>query len=1549
MPARVNRNFVIGASVGAVLVLALASGAGYYALKGRGDRNVARGDALAAQGKYDEAAAYYARAVGGDQTNRPWLEKWRDALVKTTPERREYDEKYRFYLSILQKLAMLSPSDPEAQITYIKELDAGTRIGGVSRESLERLIRDTQDRSRRIDEKSPGYTRLMCYRALAQVDRMGLITVEERERHEALEDLQNAIDQSPREWQARLGIVRWHSAEAERLRKEARPDLVEVEVEAARRALGGLLEAIPNQPEALLAGLLMDHQERLRKSAGTPDALRAAVNATSEQASNVLDAAMTTPTLDLRGEHVARMYNILAPFMDDAGLARLQEMISRVRQDRPADPALTLVYGQLLIRRAEHQAAIEEFQKVIDLPDPPVSLEGVLMPLRRMMAAGGKVDAALEMYGRSSDDQARAAAMSLVKKYRDELEQMTGVRGRETLLWRDAQIAVSERQPEAALKHLTELRRTAGSQSLEVLGLLAEVLMQQNNLGEARRVYMEMLEQAPNLAMIQARLGEIALQMRDMKEAQERYTLASQLEPANQAFSDRVKQIRTATGQQGPADQADPMIKGAREAREMRDRGQLAEARQKLEDLWATRPGNKFLLAELIQIDLLQNKKDEAIERVRSALRASPNDLSLKKMLASLEIDDPIERAKAIIEGSDLTPGNKQLELFQVFLAASRPNEAAAALEEAERVEPDNPRVIDLGFVAALGTRDMDKAQRLAQRAAEMNIDQVQGLLYQGRIQLVEGKDRDAVLTFERALKELPYSPDVRRLLGQAYSNVGRSADALTMFQRAYEARPDDIYAARDYAQALTMANRCKDALAVIGPSGALRFAREPDTIRFWLDLETRCGDRARVLAARRELMRMMPNDTVNGITLARMLIEDGKWTDARDLIGQLNEGDNVAKLDIALLEATLITAEPDKGGVEAGLERLRQYIGSVPEDKVTAAMYLAMGDFLLLNGQVEEAIAAMRQARKYQDPKRLEADRRLGDVHFDRASAADNEKGLREIRGEEEEAARLEAVASESYTEAVTLYNNALTTVQDQPALAANIRKRLAETYLRLDKPGDAQKLLEVQSKETPDDLQVLLLQASVASRAGDKRTARQKYDRAVELYPSNPATFFQRARFNQSEKSMTVDVLQDFEQVTRLRPGLVAAWVSRYEVLRDSNQLNAAFAVLSTGIDANPGDDDLRLYLVRELFGMGRDAEAQAEMLKAVKEREGDLRWLRLAAQTMARAQRWPEAAELFNTLYDAAPSPQAAGAVLDTIVRPEVNSPRPRVAKLYQEFEKVADNKRMADVLLKARVMNHLGQKKEAQQELDTAATIIGSDPRLASLFFNQLLLLKEGKFPEVWAYIDDMSRKGDVHPFLQVSRLGGKIAQGETPNVLIAEMEKLEPTIQDDITRLEGDRLLSRLYYMTEQFQRSADYARKGLEIAPNDLELTNNLAYTLISHLNDPEAGLPYAQRAAQLAPPQALSNVLDTLGWAYYGLKQYSEAKDALTRAVEGGRSPEELCIAALHLGKVQIATGSKADARRSLRQVEENWDKATAGTRQQYGPLLESLRKDVE
>ncbi len=1547
MPARVNRNFVIGASVMAVLLLTLVSGAGYYALQGRGERNVKKGDALAAQGKYAEAAAFYARAVGGDQTNREWLEKWRDALVKTTPERREYDEKYRFYLSILQKLAVLSPADPEPQITYIRELDAGTRIGGVSREGLERLIRETRDRARRIDEDSPGYKRLMCFRALAQVDRMGLITIDEQERSQALAELEAAADLGERDWEAHLGIARWHMAESERLRKEGKRDQADSELGAARGVLAALLQKVPNQPETLLAAMLLDHQERLRRAV-SPDALREAVRATSAQAGSVLDAAMLATSDQLRSEHVARMYNVLAPFLDEAGLARLQELVARVRRDRPADPMLTLVFAQSLVRRGEQQAAIEEFQKVIDLPDPPVSLDGVLLPLRRMMAAGGKVDAALDLYNRAKDDAARASAMTLVKKYRDELAQLTGVRGRETLLWRDAQIAVAERQPDVALRHLTELRRTAGSQSLEVLGLLAEVLMQQNNLGEARRAYMEMLEQAPNLAIVQARLGEIELLMRNVEAAQDRYTLASQLEPDNESYARRVREIRTARGLDDSTDSTDPVIKGARDARAMRDRGQYDEARQKLEDLWAIRPGNKFILAELIQLDLLRNNKEAAIERVRNALQATPDDLSLKKMLASLEIEDPIERAKQIIDGSDLTPGNKQLELFQIYLSVGQHEDAAKALQEAERIEPDNPRVIDLAFVAALGARDMEKAQRLAQRAAEMNIDQVQGLLYQGRMQLVSGKERDAVLTFERALKDLPYSPDVRRLLGQAYNNVGRTADALSMFQRAHEARPDDIYAARDYAQALLIANRCKDALAVIGPAGALRFARDPETIRFYLAIETTCGDRTLAMAWRRRLLQILPDDTSNGAMLVRMLIEDGKWTDAREALGQLTASGKYSALDLALLEATLIATEPDKGGVEAGLDHLRRYIGSVPEDKVTSTMYLAMGDFLLQRGMADEAIAAMRQARRYQDPKRLEADRRLGDVYFDRATAADNEKGLRQIRGEEEEAERLEAVASESYNEALALYSATLTALQSQPA-ATGIRKRLAETYLRLNRVADAQKLLEVQARETPDDLEVLLLQASVAARSGDRRLARQKYDRAVELYPSNPLTFFQRARFNQSEKALMVDVLQDLEKVTSLRPANIAAWVSRFEVLRDAKQLDSAFNVLRLGIEANPNEDDLRLYLVRELFAAQRPAEAQSELLKAVRERENDLGWLKLAAQTMARAERWPEAAELFNKLYDAAPSPQAAGAVLDTILRPGVNTTRLRVARLYQEFEKVADPKRMPDVLLKARVMNYLGQQKEAQQELDRAESIIGDDARLASLFFNQLLLLKDGKLPDVWAYLDDMGRRGALHPFLQVSRIGGKIAQGEQPTMLIAELTEVEKQFADDVTRLEGFRLFSRLYYMTAKYKESADYARKGIEISPNDLELTNNLAYTLIAHLNDPETGLPYAQRAVELAPPQALSNVLDTLGWAYYGLRRYGEAADALSRAVEGAGTPEELCIASLHLGKVQVQTGAKADARRSLRQADANWDRTSPSTKQQYASLLESLRKEVE
>jgi putative PEP-CTERM system TPR-repeat lipoprotein len=109
-------------------------------------------------------------------------------------------------------------------------------------------------------------------------------------------------------------------------------------------------------------------------------------------------------------------------------------------------------------------------------------------------------------------------------------------------------------------------------------------------------------------------------------------------------------------------------------------------------------------------------------------------------------------------------------------------------------------------------------------------------------------------------------------------------------------------------------------------------------------------------------------------------------------------------------------------------------------------------------------------------------------------------------------------------------------------------------------------------------------------------------------------------------------------------------------------------------------------------------------------------------------------------------------------------------------------------------------------------------------------------------------------------------------------------------------------------------------RAVLTSQPYNLTALNNLSWLLQS---DPQQALPYAERAAKMAPHSA--NVLDTLGWTKWRLEDKSAALDLLQRAYD--REPKNPEIT-YHLVVALDGNGRRADAKTTL-------DKLLAGNQE--------------
>ncbi|MEJ2201832.1 MAG: tetratricopeptide repeat protein, partial [Desulfuromonadaceae bacterium] len=93
-------------------------------------------------------------------------------------------------------------------------------------------------------------------------------------------------------------------------------------------------------------------------------------------------------------------------------------------------------------------------------------------------------------------------------------------------------------------------------------------------------------------------------------------------------------------------------------------------------------------------------------------------------------------------------------------------------------------------------------------------------------------------------------------------------------------------------------------------------------------------------------------------------------------------------------------------------------------------------------------------------------------------------------------------------------------------------------------------------------------------------------------------------------------------------------------------------------------------------------------------------------------------------------------------------------------------------------------------------------------------------------------------------------------------------------------------------------------RQVIELDPDHAEALNFLAYCFAEQNENLSEALELAERALQLKPE---GHVIDTLGWVYFKLGRFEQAREQLEKAAR--RLPED-AVVRQHLGDVYRALG---------------------------------------
>lgn len=392
-----------------------------------------------------------------------------------------------------------------------------------------------------------------------------------------------------------------------------------------------------------------------------------------------------------------------------------------------------------------------------------------------------------------------------------------------------------------------------------------------------------------------------------------------------------------------------------------------------------------------------KGKTDEAIIEYRTALQINPNlgDARLKLGDAYMQKEDFRAALGEYTRAADLLPSSldAQLKAGRLLVLARSFDDARGRADKALALDPKNIEAQLLKGNALAGLKDTDGA--INQYTEVIALDPTQPTAYAslGTLQLKQGKREEAEATFRKAVESAPKSVPARLALANFLWATDRRADSESVLKGALETDPGSLDAnralgllymttgraaeAEPYFAALARLAHTPDASLVLADYYAAvkrnddarktltELVKQPDvyapaTLRL-ASLDAREGNRVQAEGRLRELLAKQPKYPGALLMNARLLLADGKRTEALAAAKAAIESDpNSLVAAQGHLTAGLINASADRyqDAIREYEEVLKLQTKPFEADVALAQLHLRLRDANKALSYAEQALS---------------------------------------------------------------------------------------------------------------------------------------------------------------------------------------------------------------------------------------------------------------------------------------------------------------------------------------------------------------------------------------------------------------------------------------------------------------------------------------------------------------------------------------------------------------------------------------------------------------
>jgi len=1490
MAARVNRKFVLGLFI-TVVVIAGGLAATYYAMRTSPAEHIAMGDVQLAAGDEAKAVEHYSKAAHKDPRNIPLLMKLADTVAQWPTDepieaRKRVERMQGLWLSVLD----MAPSHREAFERLMQHwLDLALRDRSAGHyNAFNAIIRRCE-----LTLQSRPSTAARKYRGIAQTYRMERIELTDAEATLAREDLEAAVEADANDRLAARHLAHWHLVRSMVLRRANRNDDADRLRAQAVRLSTRLYEADPTDIDGALAHarVLLSDGQRVEA-----EAILTSVEQTLQRggdAGQFIDAAMLIMLVD-RGS----VDDDDLPTSVRGGDLRAAALLDRGIEQHPGQLRLHMQLAQLHKRAQRFEAAAGLYERVMQYDQPQLPAVAMQRELIQRKARIDYADTLLYLAdtaaGRARRDEQIARVRQLISELASEQADDDGrlamIRGKMALMDRNfAEAAILLDRAANALRDPHDLAPT--------LHLASTALRQRGELGAAADRLQRLIQLRPNSVTARQQLIEVQLQLRDHAAA------ATGIETILRRLPDDRRTLLLKT-------------------RLLRAQSKHDEAVEIYEQLGADEDVAIFI--RLVQAHVDAGRRDEAKQLLAARYRQSPNEPTLAGAMVVLADNDEqaqalmaeaaeagvarsvLDRAYASRSGTvDVAalfeqrieatndPFRKALLLYAQTMQQGDVQSARRHLAEAQKHEPGDANLIELQMDAALGAGDYDAAGEIVRRAARYNADHADGLFFQGRLAMAQGRAEDALRLYAQGLKKRPVYSEGWRMLGDAQRAAGVLAEAEDTYRKAISQKPNNLAALHGLAK--TLDNREKYDAALQVYRDMVRHADDNRSVNeAYLRYEAQRGDTRTALQARQRFAEQRPNDFDNRRALALLQAQLGNDSEAMDTAEAIiaDEGASVENANtIAMIHVAAERADE-------ATAHLRNYVRSL-SDEATIRDFLVLARFLVTTNQFNEAVEAYRQAIAREDAQRRPATRELADLLFERRLTAQSVPLYRELWNSSG-GQRSDRIVGLRFSHALVLDGNA----------------------------DEAQQVLDKVTADHGKSAETLVVQAlilewrmALAQKEGRAAEAEKRYrdatavlDEAIERNPRRGETFLQRGqlhgRFDDRQEEAEADLRRALELNANLiepRRVLALLYVRRGEP-------EAAISELRRVLERRPRHEATWVSLAEIYKSMADPGLLRAHVERAIQLFPDEPYWQRQAARHAADDGRYAEARALWHTALARTGSP----ADVQAIAMLDMANGQPAAAlKLLDAHDAQVQRHPVLEVL-RGQALAALDRNADARasfrtaiRRIDDTSLVLSVAGTLASTFGHgeAVSLLTEQAVGSKRAALP--LAIAALH--VQTGAYDDALKMLEQAGPLVGEHRSNQPSRE----RVLYDTMTAACLHGLKRYSDAVAAYRRVAEADETDANARNNLAYILAEHLDKPGDALPPAEAAVKLEPDNP--HALDTLGWVQFKLGRPLEAYETIKRSIDRRKSATNcyhLGVVLLELGRAESARGWFVESR---------------------------------